>query len=128
MKAILCVAVQLMLCIGTMAFVDLVGCERGLVELHKAKDFPWLRQMIKRDLKFEMDDADTIAAFTVHDKDLDEIDHVVFAGNQENGKAVTFIYESLEDGERAPLNRIPYSIYYRYLECEVPAHEEDTES
>ncbi|VDO18673.1 unnamed protein product [Heligmosomoides polygyrus] len=93
MKAVLCVAVQLMFCIGTMAFVDL-------------------------------DDADIIAGFMVHDKDFDEIDHVYFAGKQKDEEAITFMYGSLEDGERTPLNRITYSKYYLYLtRCELHVDE-----
>ncbi|VDP00447.1 unnamed protein product [Heligmosomoides polygyrus] len=125
MKAILCVAVQLMLCIGGMAFVNLAGCQRKDVEVFKAKDSAWLRQEIKNGLQFEMDDADVIARFMVYDGYLGKAAYVFFAGSQKNEKAVTFIYGWREDGKKAPLQRIPYSLYYRYLECEVEADKQE---
>lgn len=103
----------LMLCIDAMAFVNLNGCERGLVESSKAKDRPLLRQEIKTRLGFELEDADIIAGFMVHDKDFTEVDNVFFAGRQKDEKAVTFIYGPTE------MRRIHYSMYYQYLGCEV---------
>lgn len=54
MKAVLCVAVQLMLCMGTMAFVDLDGCHRGPIKVETAKENPNLRGEIRQLLKLNL--------------------------------------------------------------------------
>ncbi|VDO67469.1 unnamed protein product [Heligmosomoides polygyrus] len=120
MKAVLCVSALLMLCIGAMAFVKLDGCIRRVVDIFKAKNSQYLRGRIKKHLQFELDDADIIAGFMVHDEDFYEIGKVFFAGNQKSEKAVTFFYGD----DIAKMTRIPYSMYYQYLRCEFEPEEE----
>lgn len=113
-------AVQLMLCIGAMAFVNLDVCKKGPVDIdvRKAKDVPDLRQRIEEYLQFELNDSDIIAEYMVKDADSGTVGKVFFAGNQENEKAVTFFY-------RDEMRRIPYSKIYHYLGCMVLPDEED---
>ncbi|VDP50510.1 unnamed protein product [Heligmosomoides polygyrus] len=128
MKAVLCVAVQVVLCIGAMAFVELDECQRGPVEVETAKKNPDLRKDIRQHLGLRLDDDDIIARFMVNDRDFDRFANVFFAGRQKNDKALTFIYGSPDDGQNAQLIRIPFSKYYQYLGCTVHAVEEYSDS
>ncbi|VDP09857.1 unnamed protein product [Heligmosomoides polygyrus] len=98
MKAVLRVAVQVVLCIGAMAFVELDGCQRMPIDMETAKNNSELRAEIKQYLKLTLND-----------------------------KAVTFIYGSPDYGQNE-LIRIPFSKYFQYLECAVHAVEENSES
>lgn len=128
MRAVLGVAVQVMLCVGAMAFVDLDGCLRGPIEVQTAKENPKLRGEIRQVLKLNLDDDDIIATFLVNDKDFNKFIDVYFAGKQKNGRAVTFIHGSLDGPQTAHLLTIPFSKYYQYLGCEAYGVEEEAES